>query len=336
MWVWDGDPIAFTIGAISMRWYGLLFAGGFVLGYGMMIAMFKRARYDTNDLDKLLLYVFLGTLIGARLGHCLIYEPGFYLSHPLEILMVWHGGLASHGGTVGVILAFAIFIYRSHKYKFFEIADLISIPIALVCTFIRIGNFMNSEILGKPTLGYFGVVFARLGETYPRYPAQLFEAAAYFITFLILAILYFTWKKQRQGVMLAVLLLCIYTSRFFIEPFKEEQADYSTEMWLNVGQLLSIPFIIGSLLLLIWRWRRNDTVCGYELLQAKVAATGAHAAAHGKEHVAANVEANVRANLEAHADAKRKTSVKPKIVSASDTTNPDSSATDSQDTSFQK
>ena len=252
MFVWFGDPIAFTLGPVVMRWYGLLFAGGFVLGYFMMYAMFKKARYNTDDLDRMLVYVFLGTIIGARLGHCLIYEPDYYLSNPLEILQIWKGGLASHGGTIGVVLAFFIFIKRSHKYRFFEIADMISVPIALVCTFIRIGNFMNSEILGKPTNGDFGVVFARLGEDFPRYPAQLFEAGSYFITFIILTVLYFTWQKRPQGMLLGILLFCIYTSRFLIEPFKEEQAEYSTNMVLNVGQLLSIPFILGSVALMVF------------------------------------------------------------------------------------
>ncbi len=258
MFVWAGDPIAFSIGPVIMRWYGLLFAGGFVLGYFMMYAMFKRAHYKTDDLDKMLVYVFFGTIIGARLGHCLIYEPDFYLAHPLEILKIWKGGLASHGGTIGVVIAFFIFIKTSHKYRFFEIADMIVVPIAMVCTFIRLGNFMNSEILGKPTNSDFGVVFARLGESFPRYPAQLFEAASYFITFVILAVLYFKWKKRPEGMLLGILLFLIYTARFFIEPFKEEQADYSTDMVFNVGQLLSIPFILGSIALMVFLYYRDS------------------------------------------------------------------------------
>ena len=254
MFIWDGDPVALRLGPVLFRWYGLLFAGGFIIGYFMMYAMFKRAKYNTDDLDRMLIYIFLGTLIGARLAHCLIYEPDFYRSNPLEILYIWKGGLASHGGTLGVVLAFFIFIKRSKKYSFFEIADMLTVPIALVCTFIRIGNFMNSEILGKPTYGDFGVIFARLGEDFPRYPAQLFEAGAYFATFIILTILYFVWQRRPRGFMLGLLLFLIYTARFFIEPFKEEQADYSTHMALNVGQLLSIPFIIGALLIMLISW----------------------------------------------------------------------------------
>lgn len=248
MFVWMGDPVAFSLGVVSLRWYGLLFALGFVIGYFMMYWLFKRAKYNTNDLDRLLVYIFVGTVIGARLGHCLIYEPEYYLSNPLEILMIWHGGLASHGGTVGVLVAFFIFIKRNKQYSFLEIGDMLCIPIALVCCFIRIGNFMNSEILGKPTGGDFGVVFARLGEDFPRYPAQLFEGGAYLLTFIVLTACYFLWRKRPKGMLIALLFFFIYTSRFFIEPFKVEQADYTTGIALNVGQLLSIPFIVGSII----------------------------------------------------------------------------------------
>lgn len=258
MFVWDGDPVAFTIGFLSVRWYGLLFSGGFVIGYFMMMAMFKQAKYNTEDLDKMLVYVFLGTIIGARLGHCLIYEPDYYLANPLDILKIWQGGLASHGGTIGVIAAFSIFIWSSKgKYSFFKIADMICVPIALVCTFIRLGNFMNSEILGKPTDGPLGVVFARLGEDFARYPAMLFEAFSYFIIFIILLLVYIFWKKRPAGMNLALLLFFIFSSRFIIEPFKVEQADYSTNMSLNVGQLLSIPFIIASLILMVYVYYKD-------------------------------------------------------------------------------
>lgn len=256
MFVWDGDPIAFTIGPLTLRWYGLFFASGFVIGYFIMQAMFKRLKYNTEDLDKLLVYIFAGTIIGARLGHCLIYEPDFYLSHPIEILKIWNGGLASHGGTVGVIVAYSIFIWRSKKYRFLELADMLSIPIALVCCFIRLGNFMNSEILGTPTDSAFGVVFARLGEDFARHPAMLYEACAYFATFIVLTCVYFAMKKRPDGFILGLMLLMIFTARVIIEPFKIEQADYQTNVGMNVGQLLSYPFIIAALALIIFVWYR--------------------------------------------------------------------------------
>ncbi len=258
MFYWDGDPIALTLGPIALRWYGIFFAVGFVIGYFIMQYMFKKRSYDTNDLDRLLLFIFVGTVIGARLGHCLIYEPDFYLSHPLEILKIWHGGLASHGGTVGVLLA--IFLYfKIYKppYSFFTLADMLCVPIALVCTLIRLGNFMNSEILGLPTNADFGVVFLRLGEDFPRYPAQLMEAASYFVTFLILGVVYFCIKRRPQGLIFALLFFLIYGARFFIEPFKVEQADYSTHTVFTVGQLLSIPFALGGLILVIFLLKKG-------------------------------------------------------------------------------
>lgn len=249
MFIWNTDPIAFSVGPLSVHWYGLLFAGGFVIGYFIMTFMFRRKGYNTDDLDRLLVYIFIGTVIGARLGHCLIYDPEFYLSNPAEILKIWKGGLASHGGTLGVFVAFFLFIRSSRKkYSFWEVADMLTVPIALVCTFIRLGNFMNSEILGRPAEGFFTVVFLRLGETFPRYPAQLFEAFAYFAIFLLLCFMYFRKGKKTDGILVCVLIFTVFTARFFIEPLKEEQASYDTGMILNVGQLLSIPFIIASVI----------------------------------------------------------------------------------------
>lgn len=258
MFYWDADPIALSIGPVELRWYGLLFAGGFVIGYFIMQYMFKKRGYDQNELDKLLLFIFAGTVIGARLGHCLIYEPDFYLAHPLEILKIWRGGLASHGGTLGVL--FAVFLYfkiYKPKYTFLTFADMVCVPIALVCTFIRLGNFMNSEILGIPTDSVFGVVFLRLGEDFARYPAQLFEAASYLVTFLILGYIYFFVKRRPQGLIFALLFFFIYAARFFIEPLKMEQADYSTHTIFTVGQLLSVPFMLFGLILAIYVWKKG-------------------------------------------------------------------------------
>ena len=154
------DPIAFSIGPLSIRWYGILFSFGFIIGYIIMQLFFKKKKYNTEDLDRLLVYVFIGTVIGARLAHCLIYEPDFYFAHPIEIIKIWEGGLASHGGTVGVILAVLYFMHKTKwKYNFLELADMICVPTALVCSMIRIGNFFNSEILGIPTNSDYGVVF---------------------------------------------------------------------------------------------------------------------------------------------------------------------------------
>jgi prolipoprotein diacylglyceryl transferase len=250
------NPIALSFGAVSIRWYGLLFSCGFIMGYIIMQFLFKRKGYKGEDLDKLLFYIFLGTVIGARLAHCLIYEPDYYLSHPIDILKVWQGGLASHGGTVGVFLAIFLFL-RNKKYRFFELTDMLCIPVALVCTLIRIGNYCNSEILGKFTHSDYGVVFARLGENMPRHPVQLYESLTYFMIFILLVCIYFYYKKRPEGFILGLLLTLVFTSRMLLEPFKEEQAQYTTGFW-NVGSLLSIPFVILGLAVIYYSFHKQN------------------------------------------------------------------------------
>lgn len=257
MYVSTIDPIAFSIGPLSIRWYGLLFSFGFIFGYCIMQIFFRQKHYKTEDLDKLLLYIFIGTVIGARLAHCLIYEPDFYLSNPIEILKIWQGGLASHGGTLGVMVAVFLFI-RNKPYKLLELADMICVPTALVCSMIRLGNFCNSEILGIPTNSDYGVIFARIGQTIPRHPAQLYEALAYFAIFLILLAVYFLSKKRPQGLIFGLLFVLAFSARFAIEPFKVEQADYSTDSILNVGQYLSIPFIALGIAIIVFAFIKNQ------------------------------------------------------------------------------
>ena len=252
---WDQNPIAFSLGPIQVHYYGLLFSIGFILGYYIMQYLCKKCGYKTNDLDKLLVYIFIGTIVGARLGHCFIYEPIYYLQNPLEIIKIWHGGLASHGGTVGVIIALLLY-QRKSQFSFLDLTDLLSIPVSLVACFIRIGNFMNSEILGKPTNSDFGVVFLRLNEYFPRYPAQLFEAFAYLITFFILLLVFFKFKNKIKGLIFSLLLILIFSTRLIIEGFKEEQAMYDTHVFLNVGQLLSLPFILIGIILLIYSLKK--------------------------------------------------------------------------------
>lgn len=257
MFVSNLDPVALSLGPVTFGWYGLLFTGGFIIGYFIMQHFFKVKGYNTQDLDKLLLMLFLGTVIGARLGHCLFYAPDYYLANPLQILMIWKGGLASHGGTLGVLIVLWLFCRKS-RYSFIELADMLSVPTALVCTMIRIGNFFNSEILGIPTNSDYGVVFARLGENFPRHPAQLYEAACYFVFFIALALLYHFYKKRPQGFIFGLFITLVFTSRFFIENIKVEQADYSTDSILTVGQYLSMPFIAAGLLMILWAYIKNS------------------------------------------------------------------------------
>ncbi|MCR5536822.1 MAG: prolipoprotein diacylglyceryl transferase [Succinivibrio sp.] len=256
MFVSTISPLAFALGPLEVRWYGVLFSGGFIIGYFMMQYFFRRKHYATADLDQLLVYLFIGTVIGARLGHCFFYEPDFYLSHPLEILKIWKGGLASHGGTIGVMLSIYLFV-RKKKYGFLELADMLSIPIALVCVMIRLGNFCNAEILGIPSAGDYGVIFASLGEDFPRHPVQLYEAAAYLGTFMILLCCYLKIKTRGSGFITGELLVLVFLARMLIEPYKLEQADYDLGLGLNLGALLSIPFVLLGLYLMYRSFKRQ-------------------------------------------------------------------------------
>lgn len=257
---WNADPAAFTLpflGDYSVSWYGILFAAGFILGYFAISKYFKKHAYPDNDLDNLLFYMFMGTIIGARLGHCFFYQPDFYLSHPLEILKIWKGGLASHGGGIGLVISVLIFA-RRYGYRFLPLADLLCIPTAFEGAMIRLGNFFNSEIYGKATDGTYGIVFEQLHENFPRHPVQLYEAASYLsITgFLILCYKYI--KGRRTGMILGLFLISIFTTRMILEIFKPEQADYNQNAALTVGQYLSIPFIVTGCVLVAFSLFSNQ------------------------------------------------------------------------------
>ena len=260
------NPIAFSIGPLEIRWYGLLFSGGFIIGYFIMQMMFRHRHWKSDDLDRMLVCMFLGTVIGARLGHCLFYEPDYFLSHPLEILKIWKGGLASHGGAAGVLIILAWFCHQ-YRSNFMMLADMMVVPTALVCALIRVGNFMNSVIVGIPTNGSFGVVFTALGEDFPRYPAQLFEAACYFTIFILLSLLFVFWRKRNSGMLFGLFVFSVFLSRFLIEYIKVEQADYLTGSSLTVGQYLSVPFIIAGLaiMLLAHKGRFGKSSCPVKL-----------------------------------------------------------------------
>lgn len=250
------DPVFFSIGPITIRWYGVLFSLGFIIGYFIMQYMFRSLKYKTEDLDKLLVMIFIGTVIGARLGHCIFYEPDFYLSNPIEIFKIWKGGLASHGGTIGVLIMVYLFA-KKNKYNLLQLLDMLSVPVALVSTLIRIGNFINSEIIGIETNTDYGVIFAKLGEIFPRHPVQLYESLAYFLTFIILGTIYFCIKRRPHGLIFGLLFVLVFGARIFIEPFKVEQADYSTGTIFTVGQYLSIPFIIVGFFVIFYAYWHN-------------------------------------------------------------------------------
>ena len=248
--VWNVDPEIFRLGPFAPRWYGLLFALGFVLGYLIMVQIYRNERRPEENLSSLFLYIFLGTLIGARLGHVLFYQPDYYLARPWEILMIWQGGLASHGGFIGVLIALYLYLRQYDEMSFLELSDRLVIATLPAAGLIRIGNFFNSEILGVPTNLRWAVIFLRVDDI-PRHPAMLYEALAYLLVFVLLYIAY--WKTEIikiPGRVLGAALVVCFTARFLIEFVKEEQVSFEQAMLLNMGQLLSIPFIVLGLILL--------------------------------------------------------------------------------------
>ena len=246
MFTWNADPIAVSIGPLSIHWYGLLFAAAFLAGVRIMGRMFAREGRDKSDLDSLLGFVVIGALVGARLGHCLLYDPAYYLANPLDILKIWEGGLASHGGVIGILLAVWAFA-RKGKYPFWWLLDRIAAPAALGGAFIRLGNFMNSEIVGMPTIASWAVIFERVDDL-PRHPVQLYEAAAYLMIFTIL---FSSWRmkgaRSRQGLLAGIFLTLVFAARFALEFFKTPQAAYEAGFVLTVGQWLSVPCILAGL-----------------------------------------------------------------------------------------
>ena len=249
---WDVSPIIFEIGFLKLRWYGLLFALGFFIGYYIMEWIFKLENKPAKDLESLTLTMVLSTVIGARLGHCLFYAPGHYLSNPIEILKVWEGGLASHGAAIGILLGLFLFVRkRSDNYTYLWILDRISIVIALAGVFIRLGNLFNSEIVGKEADVPWAFVFERLGDNIPRHPTQIYESLSYL---LIAILLFITYNSKREntkpGLVFGLFLVLLWGARFGIEFFKENQEAFEAGMALNMGQLLSIPLILVGFFLI--------------------------------------------------------------------------------------
>ncbi len=251
MFHWNADPIIFSIGFFQLRWYSLAFLLGFSLGYKIMSKFCEWEGKSQEALDSLLVHLVLGTTIGARLGHTLFYEPSYYLQNPLEIFKVWEGGLASHGGVLGVIIAIWLFRRKNSEFSLIWLYDRLSIPTIMTCGFIRIGNFFNSEILGRPTDGSWGVIFDRVDQ-YPRHPAMLYEALSYIlVSWLAFRIYNSRRDKTPHGLIFGFVLAAAFLARFILEFFKENQVSFESQMTFNMGQLLSLPFIaFGSYLVL--------------------------------------------------------------------------------------
>jgi len=253
---WDVDPVIFRLGPLAVRWYGVLFASGFLFGYLIMKRIFKNEGIKEEALDRLTVYMALGTIIGARLGHCFFYEPAYYLRNPLEILYIWHGGLASHGAGIGIFLALWLFV-RKEKRDMFWILDRIAIVVALAGVLIRLGNLMNSEIYGVETTVPWGFVFLRNGENSPKHPTQIYEALSYLVIFVLLFRIY--WRRKGvfpKGVNFSLFMILVFAARFFIEYVKEDQVAFEAGMKLNMGQLLSVPFVLAGIGFLIYTLRK--------------------------------------------------------------------------------
>ena len=254
---WNPSPEIFKIGPFAVRYYSLMFVIAFMLGLYLMKKIFIKDKISLEKLDSLFIYVVIATLAGARIGHFLFYDPMFLIQKPLEVFLPFKfspfeftgfAGLASHGAAIGIIIAMYIFSKKVLKKPLLFILDRITVPVAAGAVFVRLGNLMNSEIIGKPTNTDYGFVFRKLGEDFPRHPAQLYEAMSYFVIFGILMFVYWrTTKKQKLGYMFGLFFVLLWTVRFFIEFFKEAQVDERAEWMLNTGQWLSIPLIIAGL-----------------------------------------------------------------------------------------
>ena len=263
---WNPDIVALDLGFIAIRWYSLCWAIGLVSVFLLMHKLYRQQKISEEQFDPMFMYCFLGILIGARLGHCLFYEPGYYLSHPIEMLLPFRNvpgkgwtftgyeGLASHGGTLGLMIA--LWLYAKHvKLRFLHVLDNVAIVTPVCACAIRLGNLMNSEIIGRPTDLPWAFIFERV-DMLPRHPGQLYEAICYAIFFGIHWFFYRRYpQKVGSGFFFGLCLFLIFTSRIFIEYTKENQEAFEEGMLLNMGQLLSIPFVVLGL---YWMFRSSS------------------------------------------------------------------------------
>lgn len=262
---WNIDPVMFNIGSFGLRYYSLGFLVAFVLGYWIVSRMFKREGVRTDYLDSLVVYMFLATLVGARLGHCLFYEPDYFLTSEHWVEIIWpfrngefkgFEGLASHGAAVGILTAMWLY-WRHYKMNIWWILDRMVIVIALGGAFIRLGNLFNSEIYGHATNLPWGFIFDRNHETVAKHPTQLYESLSYFAIFG--ACLWYYLRKKgnvRSGSIFGWWLVALFGVRFLIEFVKNNQVDFEAGMALNMGQLLSLPFIAAGLVI-AWLSRKE-------------------------------------------------------------------------------
>ena len=284
---WNVDPVLFKLGALQVRWYGLLWAVGFLIGYFIMKRIYRREKMPDESMDKLLIYMLVSTVIGARLGHCLFYEPAEYLAHPIDILKVWEGGLASHGGAIGILIGLWLYVRNYNKspkkkdekqrITYIWILDRIVVAVCLVGALIRLGNVFNHEIYGTPTSLPWGFVFLRGAEQFcgtfdnytacnswdapcppsewlPCHPTGLYEA---FFCLVAMAILLWMYYKRdlgnrQPGLMFGTFLVIIFGSRIGIEFLKNVQVEFEKSMTFDMGQWLSVPFVVIGIAAIVW------------------------------------------------------------------------------------
>ena len=291
---WNVDPVLFSLGNLQVRWYGLLWALGFLIGYFIMNQIYKKEKMSNDAMDKLLIYMLVSTIIGARLGHCLFYEPDYYLSNPLKMLAVWEGGLASHGGAIGILIGLWLYVRNYNKstkkaktdlqrISYIWILDRIVVAVCLVGALIRVGNVMNHEIYGTPTSLPWGFVFLRGAEQFcgtfdnytacnawnapcpssewlPCHPTGLYEA---FFCLVAMGILLWMYYKRdlghkQPGLMFGTFLIIIFGSRICIEFLKNVQVDFERNMTFDMGQWLSVPFVIIGIVMIVWSFIHKE------------------------------------------------------------------------------
>ncbi len=248
---WNVSPEAFSIGAITVRWYGILYAIAFLASYYAFSELVKYDKLAPETIERLLFYMILGTIIGARIGDCFFYHPQYYLQHPLEIFAVWHGGLSSHGGAIGILIALYLFA-RKIKKPYIWVLDRVVVVIGVAGFFIRMGNLMNSEIYGIQTSLPWGFIFERNGETLPKHPTQIYEALYYLFTYVVLRFVYRKCdNRPRPFLIFGLFLIMVFAFRFCIEFIKNPQEDFEKGMLFNMGQWLSVPFVLLGIVCLI-------------------------------------------------------------------------------------
>ncbi len=268
--VWHFNPTFIRIGSLDIRWYGVMWAIAIGLGAFFFVQFSKREGLPAKLADSIFIYGALATIIGARLGHCLFYEPGYYLANPLKLLAFRDGGMASHGAAIGLLIGLWLFS-RKNRMPYLWSLDRVMIPVAVGGAFVRMGNLFNHEIYGHPTDRPWGFRFIENVNAWmngaepvygpPSHPTQIYEALAYLVLFALLCYLYYRKDAGRRypGLLFGVGLIGIFLSRFLIEYVKNDQVDFEATMFLNMGQWLSVPFIIAGIVMIVYALHHKQT-----------------------------------------------------------------------------